>query len=216
MIKVYEELATFIAEVDDEKTLSGVREALDSGVEPLLVVESLRCGMSTVGERFESKEYFLPDLILSADIFNQAIELVAPYLKSEKEKSRGSVVIGTVQGDIHDIGKNIVATMLRCAGFEVDDLGVDVAPEVFVARAKENGAGMIAMSGLLTTAFDAMKDTVQALADSGMRDSVRVIIGGGPVNETVLTYCGADACGKDPAEAVRIAEEFFGKKEDVL
>lgn len=199
-------ISALIAEIDEDGTLAGVRAALEAGTDPLVVVESLREGMSVVGERFESKEYFLPDLILSADIFSQALALVRPYLLGEGGASKGTVVIGTVRGDVHDIGKNIVASILRCAGFEVHDLGVDVAPEAFVSGVNETGARLVAMSGLLTMAFDAMKDTVDAFKDAGLRESVTLIIGGGPVNEKVLDFCGADAYGRNPSEAVRLAE----------
>jgi 5-methyltetrahydrofolate--homocysteine methyltransferase len=141
-------------------------------------------------------------------LFNEAIALIEPHLEVDEAGGRGSVVIGTVHGDIHDIGKNIVATMLRCAGYSVTDLGVDIAPEVFVARAKETGAGLVALSGLLTSAYDSMKATVEAFSEAGMRDSVKVIIGGGMVNEMVRAYSGADAFGKDPTEAVRLAESL--------
>ncbi len=200
-----ESIASLIAEMEEERTLAQVRNALESGRDPLSLVEELREGMGVVGKKFEEKEYFLPDLILSAEIFKQAIALIEPHLQVEDAPSRGSIVIGTVQGDIHDIGKNIVATMLRCSGYEVHDLGVDVAPQSFVEKVRETGSGLLALSGLLTLAFDSMKETVQALEKAGLRNGVKVIIGGGPVNETVVGYSGADAYGKDPAEAVRLA-----------
>ncbi|HEY5531428.1 MAG TPA: corrinoid protein [Candidatus Anoxymicrobiaceae bacterium] len=205
-----DDIAALIADVDEERTLAAVRSALDDGTDPLALVEALRNGMSTVGNRFEAKEYFLPDLILSSDIFNQAVAIIEPSLKGDGAPARGAVVIGTAQGDIHDIGKNIVATMLNCAGYDVHDLGVDVAPQAFVTKAKETGAGLVALSGLLTLAFESMKATVDAFEEAGLRDSVKMIIGGGPVNEKVLEFCGADAYGKDPSEAVRLAENFLG------
>ncbi len=205
-----ESLSSLIAEIEETKTLEAVREALSAGTDPLSLVESLRDGMAVVGERFESKEYFLPDLIMAGETFKEAIALIEPHLASGSASSRGAVVVGTVQGDIHDIGKNLVATMLKCNGFEVHDLGVDVAPEAFVAKTRETGAKLVAMSGLLTLAFDAMKNTVEALSEAGLRDSTKIMIGGGPVNETVLAFCGADAYGKDPTEAVRLAVGYLG------
>jgi methanogenic corrinoid protein MtbC1 len=209
VIRVNDSIAGLVAEVDEDGALAEVRKALDVGTDPGELIEALREGMSTVGDRYESKEYFLPDLILSAEIFNQAIALIEPHLEGAGGPSRGSVVIGTVQGDVHDIGKNIVATMLRCAGYDVRDLGIDVPPGAFVDKANETGATLIAMSGLLTLAFDSMKATVEAFTDAGMRDSVKIIIGGGPVNEKVLEYCGADAYGRDPSEAVTLADRFL-------
>ena len=205
-------IAALIAAVEEVGTLEEVRRALDEGADPLSLVEALREGMTVVGEKYEAKEYYLPDLILSAEIFKESIKLIEPRMQGDSIATRGTVVIGTVQGDIHDIGKNIVAAMLRCNGYDVHDLGVDIAPETFVERASSTGAGLVAMSGLLTLAFDAMRDTVDALAEAGLRDRLKIIIGGGPVNEKVLEYCGADAYGKDPAEAVRLARQYIGQQ----
>jgi 5-methyltetrahydrofolate--homocysteine methyltransferase len=210
VIQVSEKIAALIAEVEEDKTLEEVRKALDEGTDPLSLVGALRDGMSVVGDRYEAREYFLPDLILSAEIFKEAIALIEPRLQGDNIATKGTVVIGTVQGDIHDIGKNIVATMLKCNGYDVHDLGVDVPPQAFVEKAKETGSGLVAMSGLLTLAFDAMKDTVDALAEAGLRDKLKIIIGGGPVNEKVLEYSGADAYGKDPSEAVKLANQYVG------
>jgi 5-methyltetrahydrofolate--homocysteine methyltransferase len=210
VIRVSEIIAALIAEVEEDETLDEVRKALGDGADALSLVGSLRDGMTVVGSRFEAKEYFLPDLILAAEIFKQAISLIEPYLQGVDTANKGTVVIGTVKGDIHDIGKNIVATMLKCNGYEVHDLGVDVPPQAYVEKASQTGAGLVAMSGLLTLAFDAMKDTVDALAEAGLRDKLKIIIGGGPVNEKVLEYSGADALGKDPAAAVRLAKQYLG------
>jgi methylmalonyl-CoA mutase cobalamin-binding domain/chain len=141
-----------------------------------------------------------------------AVAVLLPHLKdgSGSIATRGKLVIATVKGDVHDIGKNIVATMLKCNGYEVHDLGVDVAPQSFMEEARETGAGLVAMSGLLSLAFNSMKDTVDALAEAGLRDRLKIIIGGGPVNEKVLEYCGADAYGKDPSEAVKLANQHLG------
>jgi methylmalonyl-CoA mutase cobalamin-binding domain/chain len=209
-MRVSEKIAALIAEVEEEETLEEVRRALDDGADPLALVESLREGMMVVGDRFEAKEYFLPDLIIAAEIFKGAIALLEPRLQTTDISNKGTVVIGTVQGDIHDIGKNMVATMLKCNGYDVHDLGVDVSPQAYVEKVSQTKAGLVAMSGLLTLAFDAMKDTVDALAEAGLRNDIKIIIGGGPVNEKVLEYSGADALGNDPAEAVRLAQQYLG------
>jgi methanogenic corrinoid protein MtbC1 len=200
-----DKIAPLLIELEEDKTLTAVKTALAEGVEPLVLVEELRGGMSEIGRRFEENEYYLSELIMSAEIFKEAIELIEPHMGREAEAGKGTVVIGTVKGDIHDIGKNIVASLLRCEGFNVHDLGVDVAPEAFVSKLKETGAPVLALSGLLTLAFDAMKDTVAAVDGAGLRDKVRIIIGGGPVNEAVVEFTGADAFGKDATEAVRLA-----------
>jgi methanogenic corrinoid protein MtbC1 len=205
-----ENIASLIVDLEEEKALAAVRAALESDVAPLEVVEQLREGMSEVGRRFEEKEYYLSELIMSAEIFKEAMELIEPKLCGDSGPSRGTVVAGTVSGDIHDIGKNIVVSLLRCEGFEVHDLGVDVPPDAFLGKLQETGAGLLALSGLLTIGFDAMKETVEKVAAAGLRDKVKVIIGGGPVNEAVVEFAGADAFGRDAAEAVRLAAQFLG------
>ena len=205
-----EKIASLIIDLEEEETLAAVRGALGEGVEPLTLVEELREGMSEVGRRFEEKEYYLSELIMSAEIFKQAIELIEAKLGGCADASKGSVVVGTVKGDIHDIGKNIVASLLRCEGFDVHDLGVDVSPGAFVSKLQETGAKLLALSGLLTMGFDAMKETVEAVSGAALRESVKIIIGGGPVNESVVEFTGADAYGKDAAEAVRLASGYLG------
>lgn len=200
-----EKIAQLLIELEEDKTLAAVKGALAEGVDPLVLVEELRVGMSEIGRRFEENEYYLSELIMSAEIFKEAIELIEPQLGAAVEANRGTVVIGTVKGDIHDIGKNIVASLLRCEGFDVHDLGVDVAPDEFVSKLKETGAPVLALSGLLTLAFDTMKETVDAVVSADLRDKVRILIGGGPVNEAVVEFTGADAFGKDATEAVRLA-----------
>lgn len=204
-----ESIAPLVVGLEEEAALEAVDKALESGVPPLDIVEQLRSGMSEVGRRFEVREYFLSELVMSAEIFKEAMDLIEPHLSGGAGPSKGSVVIGTVKGDIHDIGKNIVASLLRCEGFEVHDLGVDVWPDAFVGKLKETGSGLLALSGLLTLAFDSMKETVACVSEAGIRDTVKIIIGGGPVNEQVLAYAGADAWGRDVAEAVRLAERYL-------
>lgn len=205
-----ENITSLIVDLEEEKALAAVRAALESDIAPLEVVEQLRQGMSEVGRKFEEKEYYLSELIMSAEIFKEAMELIEPKLGGDSGPSRGAVVAGTVSGDIHDIGKNIVVSLLRCEGFEVHDLGVDVPPDAFLSKLQETGAGLLALSGLLTIAFDTMKTTVETVAGAGLRDKVKVIIGGGPVNEAVVEFAGADAFGKDAAEAVRLAARYLG------
>jgi methanogenic corrinoid protein MtbC1 len=202
-------ISNSLIELEEDEVLEGVSRSLEQGVEPITLVEQLRLAMSVVGKRFEDKEYYLSELIMSAEIFKEAMELIEPRLGASTDESRGRLVIGTVKGDIHDIGKNIVATLLRCEGFEVLDLGVDVPAAVFVEETRSSGAKILALSGLLTPAFDAMKETVAALTNAGLRDDVKVIIGGGPVNQSVVEFAGADAWGKDAAQAVRLVAEHL-------
>ncbi|NPV60760.1 MAG: hypothetical protein HPY75_14015 [Actinobacteria bacterium] len=205
-----ETLAALLAGLREEEALAEVRGALDDGRDPISLVEELREGMSEVGRRFEAGEYFLSELIMSAEIFKEAVALIEPRMRAGEGGSKGAIVIGTVKGDIHDIGKNIVSTLLRCEGFEVHDLGVDVPPDAFVRKLEETGARLLALSGLLTLAFDSMKETVEALEGAGLRRNVNVILGGGPVNEKVVEYAGADVFGADASQAVKLANLYLG------
>nr|MDO8133150.1 cobalamin-dependent protein [Candidatus Njordarchaeum guaymaensis] len=159
-------------------------------------------------------EYFLTHLMTSAEIFNDAMKLIEPKIKAagSKTKSLGKIVFGTVKGDIHDIGKNIVETLLRCTGFEVIDLGVDVPPEKFVQALKDSNAEILALSALLTTSFDPMKETVNAVKKAGLRDKVKILVGGGPVDEKVVKYAGADGYATDAMNAVKLTESLMQKQ----
>ncbi len=203
-----EDLSGLILELDEEAMLAAVRSALAGGAEPIVLVEQLRSGMTEVGSRFERKEYFLSELVMSAEMFSQAMDLIEPLLSVESA-GKPPIVLGTVAGDIHDIGKNIVASLLKCDGFLVYDLGVDVPGARFVSELNETGSGLLALSGLLTPAFDEMKETVRLVEEAGLREKVRVIVGGGPVNKAVADYAGADAFGGDAAEAVRLANRYL-------
>lgn len=204
------EIPGLISDLLEDETLEAVRKCLKSGQEPMSIVDDLREGLRIVGERFESKEYFLPDLIMSAEIFKGSVEIIEPHLTSSQYEGRGCIVMGTVKGDVHDIGKNIVTTILRCSGYEVHDIGVDQPPEAFVDKVRETGSKLVGLSGLLTIAFDSMKETVEAFVEAGIRNDVKIVIGGGPVNESVVSYTGADGFGKDPSVAIKFAEMYAG------
>jgi methanogenic corrinoid protein MtbC1 len=165
--------------------------------------------MDIVGQRYKSGEYFLSELIVSGEIFKDSMKIIEPHLKAGREGDRLSqIVLGTVKGDIHNIGKDIVAILLKGAGFEVHDLGIDVAPGTFVDKLKETGALILGMSGLLTPSFESMKETVQAVEAAGMRNKVKIIIGGGIVTELVKKHTGADAFTDDGLEGVEICKRF--------
>ncbi len=203
------ELADALANLDEDKVRRLVREKIDGGVEPMSIVNECRKGMDIVGDRYKNKEYFLSELIVAGEIFKEAVAVIEPLLKAGKQSEPiGRMVLGTVKGDIHNIGKDIVATLLRAAGFEVYDLGIDVAPSKFVDKLIETKAPILGMSGLLTPSFGSMKETVQALEAAGLRDKVKVIIGGGIVTEQVRRYVGADAFTDDAAEGVEICRKF--------
>jgi methylmalonyl-CoA mutase cobalamin-binding domain/chain len=183
-----------------------VREKTD----PWRILEECRAGMELVGELYSKGDYFLSELIISAEIFKEVLERLDPLLGQDEAASNlGAVVIGTPQGDIHDIGKNIVATLLRVGGFEVHDLGVDVDPEAFVREVSESGARVVAMSALITPTFDSMREVVESLAESGLRERCFVIIGGGPTTPEVRDYVGADAWTLNPKQGVDLCRAFL-------
>ena len=204
------ELTNAIADLREDEALRIVRERLEFREEPMLLVEECRCGMDVVGERYRSNEYFLGELIMSSAIFKEAMALIEPRLMHDAQAPiMGRIVLGTVKGDIHNIGKDIVATLLRTYGFEVFDLGVDVEPQAFVAKLVETGAPILGLSALLTPSYESMKNTVKAIKEKGIRDKVKVIIGGSIVTERVRDYVGADAFTTDGLEGVDMCKEFM-------
>lgn len=194
--------------VEDEAARLTIQQ-LDEGVDPLDILSDCREAMTIIGQRFEREEAFLPELMMAGEILKAISDLVKPKMSAgPKQEHLGKVVIGTVQGDIHDIAKDIVVFMLEINGFEVYDLGVDVPPQVLVDKVVEVGASILGLSGFLTLAFDPMKDTVQALEQAGLRDKVKVMIGGGQIDDYACEYSGADAWGPDAVSAVRLAKQW--------
>ncbi len=204
-------LVTAISDLEEEKTLKLVQEQLERGTDPMAILASCREGMVAVGKRYEAGEYFVSDLIMAGELLKQTTRLLGPQLKGDGGSSRGKVVIGTVKGDIHDIGKDIVVSLLRAGGYEVTDLGVDTPPAKFVEAVKTSGASIVGLSGLLTISFDAMKTTVAELQAAGLRAQVKVMIGGGPTTEQVRQYVGADARGADAQAAVALCNQWIGR-----
>ena len=205
------DLVTALADLKEEEALKIVEEKLNAGEDPFKILEDVRLGMEIVGNHFANNEYFISDLLYAGEILRTLTEKVKPKLATTKETKRlGKVIIGSVAGDIHDIGKNIVVFMLEVNGFEVHDLGVDIPPKKFVEKIKETGATIVGLSGFLALAFDSMKQTIQAIKDAGLRDKVKVMIGGGQISEDVRKYTGADAYGKDAMAGVSIAKKWVG------
>jgi len=200
-----QELIDAITEMREEDALKITTQMLDAGTSPLDVLEACRQAMEVIGKRFETGDCFIPELILAGEMLSQVSAVVKPRLQQEASAQKiGKVVIGTVEGDIHDIAKDIVAFMLDINGFDVTDLGVDVPPAKFVEAAKDSGAKVVALSGFLTLAYDPMKATVDALKAAGLKD-VKVMIGGGQIDEQIKNYTGADAYGRDAMTAVNLA-----------
>jgi 5-methyltetrahydrofolate--homocysteine methyltransferase len=193
----------------EEDAVRTATEMLGKGTNPLDVLESCREAMGIIGQRFEAGDCFVPELIFAGEILRQISDVVKPKMTQTADvKKIGRVVIGTVEGDIHDIGKDIVTFMLDVNGFDVKDLGVDVPAAKFVETVKEFKPQVVGLSGFLTLAYDPMKNTVQALKDAGLRDKVKVMIGGGQIDEQIRQYTGADAYGKDAMAAVSLAKSW--------
>jgi methanogenic corrinoid protein MtbC1 len=206
-------LAQLLSDLKEDEAKEYVKEALEKGTDPTKLLEEAKEGMSIVGQRFSNGEYFIPDLLYSGEIMKELVALLEPKLKEVRgaeAKKLGKVIIATVEGDIHDIGKNLVVFMLEIGGFEVYDLGIDVPVQTIVDKVKETDAPVVGLSGFLTLAYDSMKKTVEALEAAGLRDKVKVMIGGGQIDEHVKEYTGADAFGLDAMDAVKLATQWIG------
>ena len=204
-------LVELMADLMEEEALALVKEQVAQGVDPDKILDDARSAMEVVGKRFESCEYFIPDLMMAGEILRQISEQVKPLLdKTSGGKKLGKVIIGTVAGDIHDIGKDIVTFMLDVSGFDVLDLGIDVPAEVFVEKIKEFQPQVVGLSGFLTLAFDSMKNTVAAIQQAGLRDKIKIMIGGGQIDDEVRKYVGADAYGKDAVAGVHLTRQWIG------
>jgi methanogenic corrinoid protein MtbC1 len=206
-----ERLVNAIADMREEEALKLVKEMVAGGWKPLAILDVAREAMDIVGQRYERSVYFLPELILAGEMLGQITDILKPELARLPEvKRHGKVVIGTVAGDIHDIGKNIVTFMLDVNGFDVLDLGVDVSPQRFIEAIRDVQPQVVALSGFLTLAFDVMKETIEAIRAAGLRDKVKIMIGGGQINESIKEYAGADGYGKDAMAGVSLAKKWVG------
>ena len=206
-----ESLIRALVEMQEAEALRETRQLLDEDTDPLSIIDACSRAMEAVGKRFETGEYFLPHLMMAGEMLRQISEIIRPKMIGDKvRKGRGRVLMGTVKGDIHDIGKNMVTFLLQTNGFEVLDIGIDQSPEKFVEAIRNFKPQVVGMSGLLTLAFDSMRDTVQAIQEAGLRDKVRIMIGGGQVSEKVKAYTGADAYGPDAVAGIRLAKQWVG------
>jgi methylmalonyl-CoA mutase cobalamin-binding domain/chain len=203
-----EKIFQAIVDLDIENIAEIVKISLKKGSDPYQVLDYLRRGMDEVGRRFELGEYFLADLVMAGETMKMAMEVLTPYLRGQDEKVCGKVVLGTIQGDLHDIGKDIVKALLSSAGFEVYDLGIDVPPEKFVDKAKEVGARVIAISSLLSTTVPVVGDVVKELKKANLRDKIKVIIGGAAVRPYHVEKYGVDAAVNDAVKGVEIIKSW--------
>ena len=205
-----DKLLDSMSNMREQESLDIVNELLSSGEDPLKILDTCTRAMETVGKRFETGEYFLPELIMAGEILKQISELVKPKMQGGAGvEKKGRVLIGTVKGDIHDIGKDIVTFLLDVNGFEVHDIGIDVPPNRFVEEIESFQPKVIGLSGLLTLAYDAMKETIEAIAQAGHREQVKIMIGGGQMSEKVCDYVGADAYGEDAVAGVTLAKKWL-------
>jgi len=211
--EVLARLRDCIVNLDIDGVKKAAKEALDVGITPYeAIMDGMAKGMEIVGQKYEAGEYFLAELIMAGETMKEGLSVLEPYMKAGDMKHIGRVVIGTVEGDLHDIGKNVVITLLTASGFEVIDLGVDVSAEKFVEAVKQYKPDIVAMSALLTTTMVNMAKVIKALEQAGLRDKVKVIVGGAPLTEEYARQIGADAYGRDAVEGVNICKKWVSKK----
>jgi len=197
---------------DREKSVQLTTEAISAGTNPKdIIVNGLQAGMGAVGEKFSSGEYFLPDMLMAARSMKAALEVLAPLLEKTGIPTIGKVVIGTVEGDMHDIGKNVVATFLKGSGFEVFDLGLNVPDQKFIDEVKDKSPDILGLSALLTTTMPFMGRIIKALEAGGLRSGVKVIVGGAPITQDYANYIGADAYAHDGGKAIQVCKQLLGK-----
>jgi methanogenic corrinoid protein MtbC1 len=212
MIENEKQLVEAIAEMREEEAFALAKAMLGRGEDPVRVLELCREAMDIVGKRFEKQEYFLPELVLAGEMLENIGAIAKPLIVEKSggaARKLGRVLVGTVHGDLHDIGKNIVTFMLDINGFEVKDIGIDVPVAKFVEEIREFKPAVVGLSGFLTLAFDSMKETVQAIEAAGLRRELKIMIGGGQVDEAVRTYTGADAYGSNAVAAVTLCREWI-------
>jgi 5-methyltetrahydrofolate--homocysteine methyltransferase len=210
-MEVLQQISESLQRGEDQKVAGLTQQAIDAGLTAGQILnDGLLAAMDVVGERFGANEIFLPEVLLSARAMNAGMDLIKPMLVADDVPSLGKVVIGTVKGDLHDIGKNLVGIMLRGAGFEVIDLGADVSPESFVETAEAEGASVVGLSALLTTTMSGMKDVIELIKSKGLDGKVKVIIGGAPLSQAFADDIGADGYGYDASNAVDIVKSFAG------
>lgn len=208
---MFNKLKDAVINMREDEALEITDALLNQEADPLKILNVCTEAMETVGKKFEAGTYFLPELMMAGEMLKQISEKVKPNLQGGgNSKKKGKVLIGTVLGDIHDIGKDIVTFLLDVNGFDVRDMGIDVPPSRFVEEIKEFKPQIVGMSGLLTLAYDSIKDTVTAISEAGLRDKVKIIIGGGQMSDKISEYAGADACAKDAMDGINIIKAWIG------
>ncbi len=207
-----QELINAMVEMEEDRFLDLTKELLASGEDPNAIFRAYQEGMAEIGRRFEQNEFFIPELIMAGEMMNDGAELIKPYLDEDAKtvtKTIGSMVLATIEGDIHDIGKNIYGMMMELSGFEIIDLGVDVPVNTIISKIEEIKPDLLGMSGLLTLAFDPMKEVVEKLKEKGLRDSTKILVGGGQFDQTVCNFVGADGFATDAIVGVNICKDWM-------
>jgi methanogenic corrinoid protein MtbC1 len=210
-----QDLVHLLADLEEEAVLEIVRNRIQAGNDMMQILEECNEGMQLVGKRYEQGEYYIAGLIMSGEIFREVVEMIQPLLvKNTEKKSSGRILVGTVSGDIHDIGKNMLGMLLTCYGFTVIDLGVDVPPAEFAARAMENKPDIVCLSGLITASFEMMRETVLMLQSESARNNLSfpILIGGGMIDEQVCKYVGADYWSRDAMAGVRLCQTLLANQ----
>jgi methanogenic corrinoid protein MtbC1 len=206
-----EKLMDAIVNIRENEAIEAAQELIDSGEDAIKILDSATLAIEEVGKRFEEGKYFLPELLMSGEMLKKISDIIKPNIKHEfVAAKKGKALIGTVEGDIHDIGKNIVSFLLDINGYEVRDIGIDIPPAKFVEEIKDFQPQVVGLSGLLTLAYDAMKATVEAIETAGLRNSVKIMIGGGQMSDKICDYVGADAYGKDAMHGVNLVKQWIG------
>lgn len=209
---LYQKLSDAVVNMEEDEAIAFSKEAIEKGYDAYEAIESgLSDGMDRAGQLFEEEEYFIPELLMCSDAMYAGLDILEPHLKVDEQKDKRKVVIGVIEGDTHDIGKNLVKTMLGAAGFEVTDLGRDVPPQIFVDKAEEIHADVIAISTLMTTTMPGMEHVVKLLSQNGIREKYKVIIGGGPISQAYADKIGADGYSVNAADAVRLLRKLFAQ-----
>ena len=206
-----EKLMDAIVNIREQEAIETAQALINSGEDAFDILDKSTQAIEEVGKRFEAGTYFLPELLMSGEVLKKIADIIKPHFKRESVAAKkGKALIGTVKGDIHDIGKNIVSFLLDINGYEVRDIGIDVPPAKFVEEIKDFHPQVVGLSGLLTLAYDAMKETVEAIETAGLRDSIKIMIGGGQMSDKIREYVGADAYGKDAMHGVRLVKQWTG------
>ena len=211
--EIFKGLSDSVVEMDDKKSVELAHQAIDKGIDAYEAIEKgLVHGMDRAGKLFEDEEYFIPELLMCSDAMYASLEILKPHIKANGLEEKPKVVIGVVEGDTHDIGKNLVKIMLESSGFDIIDLGRDIAPSAFVDKAIEANAQIIALSTLMTTTMDGMGEVVKLLKERGVKDKIKVMVGGGPISSQFAERIGADGYSANAAGAVRLAKKLAGRE----